>query len=153
MEDKVGIVIFSDSGQLHIGKKRNTLIEKSTAEYVCFLDDDDTVTTDYIPEILKAIESKPDVVTFNGWMTTNGANRVDWEIRLGESYEERNGKYYRFPNHLCVFKKSLVEHVKFPDIWKGEDYVWAKKIRDLGLLKTEVHIDKQLYHYDYRTHK
>jgi glycosyltransferase involved in cell wall biosynthesis len=133
------------------GTKRNDLIAQAKGEYFCFVDDDDQVNDLYVTKILAAIAQAPDVVTFQGWMTTNGQHRVDWTIKLGEAYEERNGHYYRWPNHLCVFKKSLVQHIKFPDIWHGEDYKWSVAVRDSGVLKTEVHIPEQLYWYDYKT--
>jgi len=140
------------------GQKRNDLIAQSTGTHFCFVDDDDEVMNDYTNELAKAIQSDPDVVTFKGRMTTNGGSNVDWVIRLGEKYEARQDadgitRYYRFPNHLCVFKKERVFHVKFPHTWHGEDYEWAKAIHDRGLLKTEVHIDKQLYHYQFSTRK
>lgn len=138
-----------DAGRaIPTGRKRNQLIEQSFSEYFSFIDDDDMVSKDYIEQIMLAIEKSPDVITFNGWMTTNGANRQDFTIRLGSKYEEKNGHYYRFPNHLCVFKREKVKHIKFPDLWQMEDYQWAKSIHDRGLLKTEIHIDADLYHYD-----
>lgn len=138
-----------DAGRaIPTGRKRNQLIEQSFSEYFSFIDDDDMVSKDYIEQIMLAIEKSPDVITFNGWMTTNGANRQDFTIRLGSKYEEKNGHYYRFPNHLCVFKREKVKHIKFPDLWQMEDYQWAKNIHDRGLLKTEVHIEADLYHYD-----
>lgn len=133
------------------GEKRNNLIEMCNGEYFSFVDDDDIVASTYVEDILDALEYDPDVITFEGWMTTNGINRVDWEIKLGEDYVERNGKYYRFPNHLCVFRKSIVEDIKFPRINDGEDYEWAKSIHDKGLLKSTIHIKKHLYHYDFIT--
>jgi hypothetical protein len=135
------------------GTKRNDLISVAEGEYFSFIDDDDVPASTYVRDILKALESNPDVVTFNGWMTTDSLARVDFIIKLGEAYEAREGKYYRWPNHLTVMKKSAVESVKFQDIWQGEDYRWCKEIRDKGLLKTSVHIEKDLYWYDYVSNK
>src|SRR6187551_561363 len=131
------------------GRKRNMLIEQSQSDYFSFIDDDDMVSDNYIYYIMNAIELKqPDVITFRGFMTTNGANRENFTIKLGSRYEQKNGHYYRFPNHLCAFKRDRVQHIKFPDQWIQEDYLWAKNIHDRGLLKTEVHIEADLYHYD-----
>lgn len=148
-KDRVSIYLHDGGRQIPTGTKRNLLIEQSTSDYFCFCDDDDQVCSFYVDEIVKAIETGPDVVTFKGWMTTNGARRVDWTIKLGEKYEERNGHYYRWPNHLSVFKRALVNRFKFPDVWIQEDYIWSKAIRDSGVLKTEVHIPMQLYHYQF----
>lgn len=137
------------------GTKRNNLINEAKGEYVCFVDDDDILTSNYVSLILEALNSKPDVVTFEGWYTENGRNRVDWVIKLGEKYEARheNGKYmfFRFPNHLSVIKKSIASRVKFPQIHQGEDYAWAVKIQPY--LKTSVHIPHRIYHYDYQSNK
>lgn len=139
------------------GTKRNSLISQSKGAWVCFVDDDDWIAPTYVQDILKALESNPDVVTFEGWYTENGRNRVDWAINLGEKYEARHekGKYmfFRYPNHLAVIRKSIAISVKFKPIWQGEDFQWATEIKDRDLLKTTVHIPKHLYHYEFRTNK
>jgi glycosyltransferase involved in cell wall biosynthesis len=143
-----------DAGRsMTTGMKRNQLIEQSTSDYFSFCDDDDMISSDYVEQIMTAIESNPDVVTFNGYMTTNGTCKRGFTIKLGSSYEERNGHYYRFPNHLCAFKRDKVNHVKFPEAWIQEDYIWAKTINDRKLLKTEVHVEADLYWYDFNTNK
>jgi glycosyltransferase involved in cell wall biosynthesis len=145
---------YHDAGKsMTTGEKRNHLISACQSDYFCFIDDDDIIPAYYVDEILKAIEQSPDVVTFIGHMTTNGANRKNFTIKLHEKYEERGGHFYRFPNHLCTFKRSLVQHVKFPHVHIMEDYHWAKRINDMQILKTEVHINKEMYHYDYRSKK
>lgn len=154
----VAYVVNSAVKHIPTGTKRNQLISNTNAEYFVFIDDDDTIDDQYLSLIMTAIESKPDVVTFNGHMTTNGASLVDFIIKLHEKYEARKDadnitRYYRFPNHICVMRREAVQSVKFPDIWQGEDYKWAKEIHDRKLLKTEVHIDKNLYHYDFKTKK
>jgi glycosyltransferase involved in cell wall biosynthesis len=148
-ETTIEVNIHKSGRTMPTGTKRNELIYKCEGEYFCFVDDDDILAPTYVEDILKALEYDPDVVTFNGWMTTDGKSIVDFVIKLGEAYEERDGKYYRWPNHLAVMKKSLVQHIKFEPVTMGEDYIWSKTIRDLGLLKTSVHIDKLLYHYDF----
>lgn len=145
---------YHDAGrQMTTGEKRNHLINNCEGEYFSFIDDDDIVPAYYVEQLMKAIESSPDVITFIGHMTTNGRDRRDFTIKLGESYNERGGHYYRFPNHLCCFKKSLVQHIKFPHQHMQEDYIWAKQIHDRGILKSEVHIPIEMYHYDYSSVK
>lgn len=155
-----GVEIVKDDRPRGIstGQKRTELISRANGQHVCFVDDDDMVAVYYVSEILKALESNPDCVTFDGWMTTNGISRVDWSIKLGERYEARKDpdgitRYYRFPNHLCPIRKTIAQQVIFPAKYQGEDYEWAKSINDRGLLKTSVHIPLKLYHYDYRTVK
>lgn len=148
------VIHYNDAGRhATIGEKRNALMERVTTDYSVFIDDDDIVSFNYIDSIMRAMESNPDCITFNGWMTTNGMNRRDFIIKLGEKYEERRGVYYRFPNHIVPMKTSLVRHIKFPHITQTEDYQWARQINDKKLLKTSVHIEQDLYIYDFRTNK
>lgn len=151
--NEVEILIDDRGREIPTGTKRNELYQKAKGEYVCSIDCDDEIATFYVSEVIKYMDSNPDCVTFEGWMSTNGGNRVDWVIMKGERYEERNGKYYRFPNHLVPIKKSIATQVKFPPKWVGEDYEWAKTINDLGLIKTSAHIPLRLYHYKFLTHK
>lgn len=140
-------------GVMTTGEKRNRLIEAAEGEYFSFVDDDDLVPDYYISELLSAINQNPDVVTFVGYMTTDRNNRQDFTIKLGSEYVTRNNHHYRFPNHLCAFKKSLVQHIKFEHINVGEDYRWAKAINDRRILKSEVHINKSMYWYDFNSKK
>lgn len=147
----VEIRIHDAGRSIPTGQKRNELIKDSEGEYFCFIDDDDLVPEYYVNELMDAIRKQPDVVTFNGYMTTNGKDRRNFTIELGSGYFEKNGHYYRYPNHLCCFRREAVNGVWFDPIWIQEDYKWATKIKDLGLLKSAVHIEKDMYHYDYWT--
>ena len=131
------------------GQKRNELIARADGEYFSQIDCDDMVSDVYVEEMLAAIEQGPDVISFRGYMTEDGVRRKNFVIKMGERYEERNGVYYRYCNHLCAFKKSVVGHVKFPHIYRQEDYQWATAIHNSRLLKSEVHIAKDLYWYDF----
>lgn len=143
-----------DAGRsMSTGTKRNMLLAQTQSEYFSFIDDDDTVSPYYVSRILEATKQNPDVITFQGWMETNGMHRRHFTIKLGSKYEEVNGHYYRFPNHLAVFKRDKVRGVRFPDIYIQEDYQWAKKIHDSRLLQTEVHIPEQLYFYHKENHE
>jgi len=147
-KDRLFIQCNDAGSQIPTGTKRNILIEQTTSDYFCFIDDDDVVSGYYVAEIVKAMDQNPDVITFNGWYTEFGANRRSWEIKLGNDYIEKNGIYYRWPNHLAVMKREKVRHIKFPDVWQMEDFRWSEQIAIKKLLKTEVHIPLDLYHYD-----
>ncbi len=147
--DKVEKIIHDAGRSMPTGQKRNELIARAEGEYFIQIDSDDVVSDNYVEEILNAIEQGPDVVTFRGYITEDRGQRKNFVIKLNERYEERTGVYYRYPNHLCAFKKSVVQHVKFPHIHKQEDYQWATAIHNAKLLKTEVHIAKDLYWYDF----
>lgn len=150
---QVEIKVHDAGRHMPTGRKRNELIAMSSGEYFGFTDDDDQVTDDYVKQIVNASLQNPDVITFNGWMTTNGNHRRGFTIRLGSEYVERNGHYYRYPNHLCYMRRDAIKSVRFPEIWNQEDFMFATEIHKRGLLKTEYHIDKEIYHYDFTTKK
>ncbi len=150
------VIDSSPSGDTSIGRKRNDLMTRSTGEYVCFIDDDDMISKDYISDIMKALESKPDCVSLRGVITWDGQNPEIFEhsIKYKEYKETDNSiKYERYPNHLNVIKASIAKQFKFPKVNWGEDTDWATQINASGLLKTEHYIDQIIYYYDYKTTK
>ncbi len=151
--DRIEIKTHDAGRSMPTGQKRNELIAMSSGDYFCFIDDDDMVTGNYVQSIMDAISSSPDVVTFCGWMTTNGQYPVDFKIGLNEKYEERNGMYYRYPNHLCVFRRAAIADVSFPHVWNMEDYQFATEIHSRRLCQLEVHIPEKIYHYQFSSKK
>lgn len=141
---------INDKGRsMTTGEKRNELIKGTTGEYFVFIDSDDIIPVFYLDEVMNALESNPDVVTFKGYMTTDKTNRQNFFIRLGSGYFTKNGIHYRWPNHITVMKRERVQNVLFPHITKQEDYEWSKQIHNKKLLNSEVYIDKDLYIYDF----
>lgn len=140
-------------GSATTGEKRNALLEKSTSDYVWFVDDDDMILPGAIPAIFEALKSEPDCLAINGIITTDGRRPRKWDIRIGNNYEEKAGMYYRFPNHITPMKREIALQVKFPHITVQEDFKWATELRERGLLKTESAVSTPVYHYRERTRK
>jgi glycosyltransferase involved in cell wall biosynthesis len=151
--DQVEILIESDNGAISTGRKRNSLVLKSTGKYIVFVDDDDMVAPTYIADIMEASKQDPDVIVFNGIMTTNGRDERKWYISKEYGYEAKDGAYYRYPNHIVPVRRSIAIQFPFPDIKIGEDYLYATAMHNSKFLKTEVKINKELYHYQFRTNK
>ena len=151
----VEILIYSGDSET-IGNKRNYLMQSAKGEYLCFFDDDDMPSEDYIKELLKGIESVADCISLRGIMTTNGSNPEVFEHSLKyKSWRTTKNeiKYERYPNHLNCIKSDIAKQIKFPEINHGEDYDWSKKLHESGLLKSEYYTDKVLYHYKFVTNK
>jgi glycosyltransferase involved in cell wall biosynthesis len=151
--NEVEVLTESDNGSITTGTKRNILLKRSTGKYVVFIDDDDMVAPTYVKDILMAAESNPDAIVFNGIMTTNGRDERKWYISKDYGYEAKNGAYYRYPNHIVPIRRDIAMAFPFMDIRIGEDYAWATAIHNAGLIKSEVKIEKELYHYQFRTNK
>lgn len=155
---EVEIITDVDDGILSIGKKRQGMIERAKGEYVVQVDDDDELPNYYIKEILKAMEENPDVIGFDGYMTTNGKNRENFKISKDLPYTSiwdahGNKEYVRFNNHLSPIKREIALNIGFKDMRFGEDYDYAKRLKESGLVKTEVYIHKDMYHYKYIKNK
>lgn len=154
---QVEVVTLYDEGQKSIGTKRNELIQMAKGEYVCFVDDDDRISSNYIYLLMQGIDKGVDCCSLRGVITFDGANPCIFEHSLKyREYKTKDGeavKYERMPNHLNCIKKELIFDIKFPEISHGEDTDWAHKVSDAGVLKTEHYIDSVLYHYDFITSK
>ena len=153
---QVEIITQYDSGEKSIGTKRNELIQKAKGEYVCFVDDDDNVSKDYVKLLMEGINLGVDCCSLKGCITWDGKNPEIFEhsLRYSEYKTTENPiKYERFPNHLNCIKKSLVFDIKYPEISHGEDTDWATQVFKAGVLKTEHYIDSVIYHYKFITNK
>ena len=142
----VEIISNIDNGELTVGRKRNQLVAKATGEYVSFVDDDDDVSDDYVPSILKAIESGPDCVGIIGLIKLSaGAAEFYHSIQFQGWYTASDGRYFRTPNHLNPVKRSKAIQVPFPAVNYGEDQSYSEGIK--LKLKTEVMIPHPIYYY------
>jgi len=147
--NNVEILILTDNAKRSIGKKRNDGLNLAQGKYVCFIDDDDLISSDYVQEILFQISLwKPDVVVFDAIISFNGENHK--LVKYGREFDhtEDNVAYFRRPNHLMVHKKSNITEF-FKDVKTGEDDEWASRMLDR--IVTQSRIQKVLYYYDYRT--
>jgi hypothetical protein len=153
-EDKVEVLVEADHGETPTGTKRNILMEQASGVYVTAIDDDDSVPDYYIEEILKAAELDCDAMAINGIITTDSVDEKQWFISKDNQYKasfDENGKEYydRYQNHISPIKRAIATQFKFLDIFQGEDFNWATRIRDSGLIQTEAKIEKPMYHYKF----
>lgn len=148
LKKEVEILVLVDNKTQALGDKRNVLIDIAQGEYVVFIDDDDKIADTYMDDILKAAESKPDVICFKALVTINGSKGkiCKYSRSFKQDRNTFNG-YERLPNHIPAIKRTIALQVPFPSIKYGEDRSFARMVHPL--LKTEVFIDKVLYYYHY----
>lgn len=147
--DDIEIFWDIDNGEKAIAHKRQDLLERATGDYICFVDDDDQVPDYYIAAILKAIESKPDVVGFSGRYFYDGREGKPFihSIKYNHWFEDAQA-YYRCPTPLNPIKREIALAVGFdPKLRLVEDHDFSRRIQPF--LKTEVFIDKPMYYYYY----
>lgn len=156
--DGVEIIIEKDNKEKSIGEKRNILLEKSSAKYIAFIDDDDLISFDYISKVKNACIGDPDVIGMHLLHYENSLLRglTYHSLRYSKWWEERDTtsglmRYYRNPNHLNPVKRDLALKVKFPSISMGEDKEYSKQL--LPLLKTETYVYEPIYYYLFQPNK
>lgn len=146
----VEILVDRDAGK--VGAKRQRLIEKAQGSYVVFIDDDDGVAPDYLSSIIPAL-GQYDVVGFQGEISTNGRNVRLFTISKEHNYEEKGNIYYRYNNHLSPVRREIALQIGYKDMGHGEDFDYATRLKESGLIKTEKYIYKALYFYRYISRK
>lgn len=150
---EVEVLVECDNGGMEIGRKRNVLLERAAGSWICYCDDDDLASEQYVATILGAIASDPDCVGFM-------SNRYQDGKLVGDcSYSIRNARrsdylsnnctfrhFIRTPGHLTPVRRCHALATRFQPAWCfGEDRDFERRI--LPLLKTEVFIDAPMYDY------
>lgn len=153
MPDDPRLEVIQVKGVSPVGKARNEGLRRATSEYIAWVDADDEVTADWLPEILTALESSPDVVTIDaklvGW-----ENRDDcvWGVRPEDVTVERLRRdVYRDISRpsalwLYVTRRSLWDGLTFDEkVRVAEDYLILPKV--LERAESCVYVPKLLYRY------
>ena len=132
-----------------IGEKRERLYAAATGLYSWQIDDDDCISPFAISAILEAAKMEPDCITFEENVSIDGMeSRSNFSLQYADWGENQGGfDYVRTPFFKTPIKTSICQQVPIPHIRFGEDHAFARAIKPL--LKTEVHIDKQLYYYNH----
>lgn len=146
-------ILTDNSGKnIAIGTKRNALLKRARGEYVAFVDDDDEVAANYVQLVLQALRSKPDCAELRGEITTNGTNPKPFIHTITcKKWHEKDGIYWRMPNHLNAIRRNLALQAGFPEKSFGEDHDFSKRVQPL--LKTQGDIAQTIYYYRYRSKK
>jgi glycosyltransferase involved in cell wall biosynthesis len=140
---------FKDGGD-SIGRKRQKGLELSKGEYVCWLDDDDNISPDYVETLVRLANKGADVCTFNNiskfdnfWMVV----KMHFKTKLDD--QAKPGIINRRPYHVCAFRRGVLEGVNFPDANWDEDTGFIKQA--LKNCRTFAHSDNILHEYNRTT--
>jgi hypothetical protein len=155
---RVQVLAYWDSGELTeragsaldaIALKRQALLDAVTTDYVSFLDDDDWVSDDYIRQMLRALDRRPDMVGFTMMVYRDGKPTLPGKISLRyDGWSTTSGAYLRDITHANPMRTEIAQTATFMDRRGGpEDIAWVEQLR--GKLRTQVVIDRVLQHYDY----
>ena len=140
-------LVLLDTRTRSVGLKRQALLDSALGDYIAFCDDDDLIGPTYIEDILTAISSSPDVVTFRQASIINRElGHIEFSANATtDSPWTAGATVTRPPWHVCVWRRKLVKHCLFTDKNYGEDLDWCLQARPL--IKRAVHIDEILHTY------
>jgi glycosyl transferase family 2 len=146
MRPGVSVLLYRDNLQASYPAKMQALMDAATAEYVSTLSDDDSVSPDFVPRVLAALESSPDQVGFRVRYTEAGVlqSPVTHSLRCGGWYEDGTG-FYRDIMHFNPIRRELARQVRFRGLVC--DVEFAADLRALGIIRTEVFIDDEIFYY------
>jgi glycosyltransferase involved in cell wall biosynthesis len=149
----VEICYLKDNKEISIGSKRQKLIENCCGDYVVFIDDDDTVSSNYVGNILDATSLNPDAVGFKIQCMIDGKGPfVASASNKWDDWAENKGgfKYVRTPYQKTPIKRDIALQIGYNDMRYGEDYDYSKRLKQSGLIQSEVFIDEVMYFYNFR---
>jgi glycosyltransferase involved in cell wall biosynthesis len=153
--DSIEIVVDDSAsyleGGLSIGKKRESLVQRANGEYLCFLDDDESIAPNYLEVLYFLCRQDKDVCTFRNiskldhfWMI------VDMSLSHTENEAGRHDQIVkRKPWHVCPVRSTFAKQFNFEDINYAEDWRWFEQV--LTLCDTEAHTDAVIHQYNYNS--
>lgn len=147
---EVEVLYEEDNKQISVGAKRQKLLERARGKYICYFDSDDWPFSYYVRMIVDALETDPDCVGMLVHMTTNGIKpQVCCHSLKYKVWAERvdGYDYVRNVTHFNCVRRDLALMVGFPDLRYAEDKWYSDRVT--RLCKTEVFINKKLFHYRY----
>lgn len=140
------------NGGPSIGAKRGSLVKRALGKYLCFLDDDEEVSPNYVETLLRLCLQDQDVCTFramaklqNFWALIDMRLMYKVNDQINPDYTVR-----RPPWHICPVRSAYAKSFEFKDINNAEDFEWMERV--LSLCTSEAHTDQILFCYNHGPH-
>lgn len=154
----IEVLVFEDAKIMTIGEKRELLYKHAKGTHSIQVDSDDLLAPNAIQLILEAIRSNPDVdvISFEEFIDIDGkimksnhhGKYIIWEGD-GNSLFDDGYHFHRTPFFKSVIRTALAKSVSIPHVRFGEDHRFADNL--LPRIKTETHINQELYKYIHRS--
>jgi len=157
----IEILILTDNRRRSTGRKRQALLDMAQGNFVTCIDDDDSVSDNYVECIYEAIMSTqddpPDVIVFNSQaqLLGYGFGENPYIVRCGIEFENEDSHMEgdhrvditRKPWHWCVWRSALAKTATFPDGYIDDDWFWLRQL--MPKVKKQHRIDRVLHYYQY----
>jgi hypothetical protein len=149
---EVGVLLYRDNLRISYREKLQALSDAATGDYVSVIQDDDSISPDYLERVLSALESNPDQIGFRVLHTTNGqptATDVYHSLQHWPGVNFTGNIHYRDHQYFNPMRRDLFQAVKFRGYTCDDE--WTEDQRAAGRVKTEVFIDEQIFHYTFNS--
>jgi hypothetical protein len=153
-EGRVRVVGWFNNGKPSLPEIRQRMVLDTETDYLSFADDDDLVSPFYVAEVVKALEAGPDYVGFQvQCYSDDHPTALAYHSLVNGRWRNTRGRYYRDISHINPMLTEIARTADFRRTRRGmpEDRAWVDQLRRGGLLRTEVVVDRVLYHYLYST--
>jgi hypothetical protein len=140
-----------DNKEKTIGAKRELLYSIAKGVYSLQIDDDDALAKGAIGWILEAMENDADCITYKESCMMDGVYKSSNHSLKYEKWQDNfdGFDYVRTPFYKDCIKTDIAKIVPFPNIRWNEDEQWSYALKPF--LRTEYHINKEVYLYQYES--
>lgn len=144
--DDIELLVLEDNRKRELGVKRQALVDMAQGQYICFIDDDDLISDDYIQKIHPLLDGVADCVGITAQISLEGADWVD--VHYSKDNKQRNlpDCYLRPIQHLTPVKTEHVKKIPYRG-HRHEDSDWARRMINAQHLQVENKCDGVVYYY------
>lgn len=144
---------FIDNRRRTIGAKRDALLRIARGTFVAYVDDDDTISPDYVASLVEAIKNAMvtvDVITFAQFARVDeAAAKIVFGLRQENQPFIPDTEVLRAAWHVCAWRRSVAILSHFPESNYGEDWAFAEPLNRIA--RACIHIDKVLHYYRFNS--
>ena len=146
-------LVFLDNRRRTIGAKRDALLRIARGTFVAYVDDDDTVSPDYVASLVEAIKNAMvpvDVITFAQFARVDEASaKIVFGLRQENQPFVPDTEVLRAAWHVCAWRRSVAILSHFPESNYGEDWAFAEPLNRIA--RASIHLDKVLHYYRFNS--
>jgi glycosyltransferase involved in cell wall biosynthesis len=148
-EEIVEILVEKDNGELSVGEKRNILIDKANGEYICFIDDDDFIASNYLNTILQNLTKDILLIRIEHLIQGNKSVTIQPSLYI-DNLVTNELIYCANHLHLCPHKRLISKQIKFKELNFSEDIDYSQRI--IPTINSYDLITEALYIYNDNIH-
>jgi hypothetical protein len=145
-----------NNGRPGLPEIRQRMNEGVKTEYLSCVDDDDLVPPYFVDEVMGALGQHPDYVGFLVQCYSDDVpTAVSYHDLTNRGWKNEPDRYLRDISHINPIRSEIARSADYTRARTGEaeDRAWVAQLRHGRKLKTQIMINRIMYHYLYSTSK